>query len=124
MMAKNSFIRFAEMFKTKKEMRVVSITGRLMIAECTGTIHFTDLQFQEGDRLTGYTVHTSKMLARFRENGEPVPPRHYKGVVRTSETVISFNLGKHPLASTAIFIPCQTWRQAVLSFPRAWAGTK
>ena len=34
--------------------------------------------------LTGYTVHTSKMLTKMQENGQPVPPRHYNGVVRNS----------------------------------------
>ncbi len=94
MMAENSFIRFAETFKIKEEMRVVSVTVRLMIADCTGTIYFTDLQFQEGDQLTGYTVHTGKMLMKFKENVEPVPPRHYNGVMRTAEKVILFSLGK------------------------------
>lgn len=68
-MAKNSFIRFAETLMIKKEMRVVSITVRLMITDCTGTIYFTDLQLQDGDQLTGYTVHTSKMLTKMQENG-------------------------------------------------------
>ncbi|ABZ85379.1 hypothetical protein HM1_2870 [Heliomicrobium modesticaldum Ice1] len=107
MMAKNSFIRFAETFKIKEEMRVVSITVRLMIADCTGTIYFTDLQLQEGDRLTGYTVHTSKMLMKLRENGEIVPPRHYNGVVRTAETVILFNLGKTSAGLDCYIYPVQ-----------------
>ncbi|WP_041313982.1 hypothetical protein [Heliomicrobium modesticaldum] len=106
-MAKNSFIRFAETFKIKEEMRVVSITVRLMIADCTGTIYFTDLQLQEGDRLTGYTVHTSKMLMKLRENGEIVPPRHYNGVVRTAETVILFNLGKTSAGLDCYIYPVQ-----------------
>ena len=73
-MAKNSFIRFAETLMIKKEMRVVSITVRLMITDCTGTIYFTDLQFQEGDQLTGYTVHTSKMLAKCRKTDSQFRP--------------------------------------------------
>jgi len=107
MMAKNSFIRFAETFKIKEEMRVVSITVRLIIADCTGTIYFTDLQFQEGDQLTGYTVHTSKMLTKMQENGQPVPPRHYNGVVQTAETVILFNLGKTSAGLDCYIYPIQ-----------------
>lgn len=106
-MAKNSFIRFVETLIIKKEMRVVSITVRLMITDCTGTIYFTDLQLQDGDLLTGYTVHTNSMLAKFRENGEPVPPRHYNGVVRTAETVILFNLGKTSAGLDCYIYPIQ-----------------
>ena len=106
-MAKNSFIRFAETLMIKKEMRVVSITVRLMITDCTGTIYFTDLQLQDGDQLTGYTVHTSKMLTKMQENGQPVPPRHYNGVVRTAETVILFNLGKTSAGLDCYIYPIQ-----------------
>jgi hypothetical protein len=106
-MAKNSFIRFAETLIIKKELRVASITIRLMITDCTGTIYFTDLQLQEGDQLTGYTVHTSKMLTKMQENGQPVPPRHYNGVVRTAETVILFNLGKTSAGLDCYIYPIQ-----------------
>ena len=106
-MAKNSFIRFAETLMIKKEMRVVSITVRLMITDCTGTIYFTDLQLQDGDQLTGYTVHTSKMLTKMQENGQPVPPRYYNGVVRTAETVILFNLGKTSVGLDCYIYPIQ-----------------
>ena len=106
-MAKNSFIRFAETLMIKKEMRVVSITVRLMITDCTGTIYFTDLQLQDGDQLTGYTVHTSKMLTKMQENGQPVPPRYYNGVVRTAETVILFNLGKTSAGLDCYIYPIQ-----------------
>lgn len=106
-MAKNSFIRFAETLMIKKEMRVVSITVRLMITDCTGIIYFTDLQLQDGDQLTGYTVHTSKMLTKMQENGQPVPPRHYNGVVRTAETVILFNLGKTSAGLDCYIYPIQ-----------------
>jgi hypothetical protein len=106
-MAKNSFIRFAETLMIKKEMRVVSITVRLMITDCTGIIYFTDMQLQDGDQLTGYTVHTSKMLTKMQENGQPVPPRHYNGVVRTAETVILFNLGKTSAGLDCYIYPIQ-----------------
>ncbi len=102
-----NFIRFSESIKIKKEMRVAGITVRLLITDCTGTIYFTDLQFQEGDRLTGYTIHTSKMLMKLRENGEIVPPRHYNGVVRTAETVILFNLGKTSAGLDCYIYPIQ-----------------
>ena len=102
-----NFIRFSESIKIKKEMRVAGITVRLLITDCIGTIYFTDLQLQDGDQLTGYTVHTSKMLMRMQENGQPVPPRHYNGVVRTAETVILFNLGKTSAGLDCYIYPMQ-----------------
>ena len=102
-----NFIRFSESIKIKKEMRVAGITVRLLITDCIGTIYFTDLQLQDGDQLTGYTVHTSKMLMRMQENGQPVPPRHYNGVVRTAETVILFNLGKTSAGLDCYIYPIQ-----------------
>ena len=48
------FTRFSETILTKQDQRVVSITVKPMISDCTGRIYFTDLMVQEGDRLTGY----------------------------------------------------------------------
>lgn len=56
-MLTNNFIRFSESIKTREDMRIVSVTIRPLIADCTGVIYFTDLQLQEGSRLTGYTPH-------------------------------------------------------------------
>ena len=83
----DNFIRFAESVKVKSDMRVVSVTVRPLIADCTGAIYFTDLQIQEGDKLTGYTPHSTTMI---RESDNPV--RFHNGVVRSGETVIIFNL--------------------------------
>jgi len=101
------FSRFAETIQIKSDKHVAGVTVTLKLSDCTGTINFTDLQFREGDRLTGYTVHTSKMLAKFRENGEIVPPRHYNGVVRTAETVILFNMGKTSAGLDCYIYPMQ-----------------
>lgn len=61
----NNFIRFSESIKTREDMHVVSVTIRPLIADCTGNIYFTDLQLQEGSRLTGYTPHgVSGILSR------------------------------------------------------------
>jgi len=54
-MVTNNFIRFAEVIKLKEEKRIVNVTLRPLIADCTGEIYYTDLQLQEGDKLTGYT---------------------------------------------------------------------
>ena len=45
------FTRFSETILTKQDQRVVSITVKPMISDCTGRIYFTDLMVQEGDRL-------------------------------------------------------------------------
>jgi len=83
----NNFIRFAEVIKTKEEKRIVSITMRPLIFDCTGEIYFTDIQLQEGDKLTGYTPHTTTML-----KNSPNPARYHNGVVRSGDTIIIFNL--------------------------------
>ena len=87
------FTRFSETILTKQDQRVVSITVKPMISDCTGRIYFTDLMVQEGDRLTGYVINTETILQKYREDGSIVPPRFYNGVVRSAETVVLFNLG-------------------------------
>lgn len=85
----NNFIRFSESIKTREDMRVVSITVRPLISDCTGSIYFTDLQLQEGSRLTGYTPHTTTML----KNGEN-PPRYFNAVVRSGDTLVIHTSGE------------------------------
>ncbi len=57
-----TFTRFAETIHCKEDKRVVSVTVKLLLGDCTGTVYFTDIQAQEGDRLTGYTINTETML--------------------------------------------------------------
>ena len=71
------FTRFSETILTKQDQRVVSITVKPMISDCTGRIYFTDLMVQEGDRLTGYVINTETILQKYREDGSIVPPRFY-----------------------------------------------
>lgn len=85
----DNFIRFSESVKTRENMRVVSITVRPLISDCTGAIYFTDLQLQEGSRLTGYTPHTTTML----KNGEN-PPRYFNAVVRSGDTLVIHTSGE------------------------------
>lgn len=88
------FTRFAETLECKKEMRVVSVIVKPLVSDCTGRIWFTDLMLQEGDRLTGYVIHSGTLMEKYREDGEIVPPRFYNGLVRSSGTVVIFNLGQ------------------------------
>ena len=41
------FTRFSETILTKQAQRVVSITVKPLISDCTGRIYFTDLMVQE-----------------------------------------------------------------------------
>jgi len=118
------FSRFAETIQIKSDKHVAGVTVTLKLSDCTGTIYFTDLQFQEGSRLTGYTVHSGKMLEKFRENGEAVPPAIITAWCEQRRPSFYSTWAKHPQDSTAIYIPYRIWRQAALSFHRAWAHTR
>lgn len=109
------FTRFSETILTKEERRVVSITVRPLISDCTGRIYFTDLMVQEGDRLTGYVIHTETLLQKYRENGAILPPRFYNGVVRSAETVVLFNLGTTTAGLDVSIYPVQDMAASSLS---------
>nr|DAP40071.1 MAG TPA: hypothetical protein [Caudoviricetes sp.] len=85
-MANPAFIRLAEVINKKQDMRVVSITVKPTVTNCSGTIWFTDLMLQEGPALTGYVPHTENRLTE----GSKV---WFNGVVRSEETVIICNQG-------------------------------
>ena len=109
------FTRFSETILTKDERRVVSITVRPLISDCTGRIYFTDLMVQEGDRLTGYVIHTETLLHKYRENGAILPPRFYNGVVRSAATVVLFNLGTTTAGLDVSIYPVQDMAAGSLS---------
>lgn len=92
-MGKVRFVRLAEVINRKEDMRVVSVTVKPTIADCSGTVYVTDLQLQEGPALTGYAPHTEICLEKYREDGSVKAPVWFNGVVRGEETVILFNLG-------------------------------
>ena len=85
-MANPVFIRLAEVINKKQDMRVVSVTVKPTLTNCSGTIWFTDLMLQEGPALTGYVPHTERRLVE----GDKV---WFNGVVRSKETVIICNVG-------------------------------
>lgn len=114
-MQESNFIRFAEVIKVKSEKHIVSITVRPIITNCTGSIYFTDLQLQEGDKLTGYTLHTETFLKH-----SPNPVRFHNGVVRSGDTIIIFNLGETSSGLDCYIYPCKLWKLAVFSFHRGW----
>nr|DAQ42345.1 MAG TPA: hypothetical protein [Caudoviricetes sp.] len=83
-----SFIRFSSTIKVKSQNRVVSVTVRPVISNCTGDIYYTDIQLQEGRILTSYTPHVSAMINAYSKS-----PNYHNGIVRSNATVIVFNLG-------------------------------
>lgn len=86
-MADPAFIRLAEVINKKRNMRVMSITVKPTITNCSGTIWFTDLQLQDAPALTGYTPHTEVRL-------EKMDKVWFNGVVRSAATAVLFNLGE------------------------------
>ena len=90
------FTRFVETIDKKKDMRIVSVTIKPVVAECTGTFWFTDLMLQEGKKLSGYVPHTETALKTYATGDEyaVTGKRFFNGIVRGSATCIIFNLGK------------------------------
>lgn len=129
-MGKVRFVRLAEVVGRKQDMRVVSVTVKPTITDCSGTVYVTDLQLQEGSALTGYAPHTEKCLEKYREDGNVKAPVWFNGVVRGEETVILFNLGttsagldihlypKPPMAAGSVSL-CQGVGGQKVSFPQA-----
>jgi hypothetical protein len=90
------FTRFTETIEKKEKKRIVSITVKPQAADCTGTVWFTDLMLQEGDRLSGYVANTETLQKAYATGDEYAVSgkRFYNGIVRGSMTCIIFNLGK------------------------------
>jgi len=115
----NNFIRFSESIKAKEEKRVVSVTARPSITDCSGEVYFTDLQLQEGDRLSGYTPHTETML-----RNSPNPVHHHNGVVRSGDTIIIFNLGETSTALDCYIYPIQSMEAGSISLSQGAGSHK
>lgn len=56
------FTRFTETITKKQDKRVVNITVKPTITDCTGLVWFTDLMLQEGDKVTGFVISTETFL--------------------------------------------------------------
>ncbi len=48
--------------------RVVSITVRVFVNDCTGTIYITDMLFQDGSLTSGWVGHVSEI--EWTQNGD------------------------------------------------------
>ena len=93
-MAKVKFIRLAEVINKKQDKRVMSVSIKPTLYDCTGMIWFTDIQLQEGPVLNGYAPHTESRLEKLKKDGSIKNPVWFNGVVRSEETIILFNVGE------------------------------
>ena len=50
------FTRFSETITKKQDKRIVNITVKPTVIDCTGSVWFTDLMLQEGDKVTGFMI--------------------------------------------------------------------
>ena len=87
------FTRFAETITKKQDKRVVNITVKPTVTDCTGTVWFTDLMLQEGDKVTGFAINTGTLLKKYDGDDPTTGKRFYNGIVRSTATCIIYNLG-------------------------------
>src|SRR5690625_1409019 len=99
------FTRFSETIRVKEDKRVVNVTLKLFVTDCTGTIYYTDIQLQEGDKLTGYVLNTETSLEKYREESGVLPVRFYNGGVGGKERIAKFILGTTPQDLNGIIKP-------------------
>ena len=59
------FTRFTETITKKQNKRVINITVKPTITDCTGSVWFTDLMLQEGDKVTGFVINTETLLEKY-----------------------------------------------------------
>ncbi|MDO4306978.1 MAG: hypothetical protein Q4C77_09090 [Eubacteriales bacterium] len=94
-MGRSSFVRLAEVINKHQEKRVVSVTVKPTLTDCSGTLWITDLMLQEGMPVTGYMPQTEDgYLAKWDGDAENESFAWYNGIVRSEATVILFNLGE------------------------------
>lgn len=130
-MDRSSFVRLAEVINKHQEKRVVSVTVKPTLTDCSGTLWITDLMLQERMPVTGYTPQTKDgYLAKWDGDEENESIVWYNGVVRSEETVILFNLGstsagldihlypKSDMAAGSVSL-CQGVGGQKVSFPNA-----
>ncbi len=86
------FMRLIKKLERQKDKRIKSITVTPTISGCTGEIHVTDMQLQEGNSPTGYTLET-KMLSKKTDGGNAVPSIFFNGIIRENAIIIYPNTG-------------------------------
>ena len=123
-MASTRFISLAEVINKKQDKRVMSVSIKPTIYDCTGTIWFTDIQLQEGPALNGYLPHTESRLLKLREGGSIKAPVWFNGVVRSEETIILFNVGETSTGLDIHIYPKATMAAGTVKLCQGVAGQK
>lgn len=80
--------RYAKCVEKAENKRVVSITVRPVVHDCTGDLWITDISLQEGDCVTGYAYHTEGMLKKYNGDGAVEGKRFFNGIIRGTNTII------------------------------------
>ena len=111
------FTRFTEIISKKKPKRIVNITVKPVVTDCTGKFWFTDLMFQEGTQLSEYVINTETMLKNYATDDEyaVTEKRFYNGIVRGSATCIILNNGKTSTGLDWKIIPNQNMKSGSIS---------
>lgn len=111
------FTRFTETIDKKEKKRIVSITIKPCVTDCEGSVWFTDLMLQEGDRLSGYVINTGTVLGKHATGDEyaVTGKRFYNGIVRGSATCVIFNLGTTSTGLDWKVIPNQNMKAQSIS---------
>lgn len=111
------FTRFTETIRKKEKKRIVSVTLKPQVKDCTGTVWFTDLMLQEGDRLSGYVINTETLQKTYATGDEYAVSgkRFYNGIVRGSMTCVIFNLGKTTVGLDWKITPNQNMKAGSIS---------
>ena len=111
------FTRFTETIDKKEKKRIVSITVEPCVIDCEGSVWFTDLMLQEGDRLSGYVINTETLLKKHATGDEyaVTGKRFYNGIVRGSATCVIFNLGTTSTGLDWKVVPNQNMKTGTIS---------
>ncbi len=99
----------------KQKKRIVSITVEYLVSDSTGTIWFTDLMLQEGNKLSGYVSHTDALLKKYSGENDVTGKRFYNGLVRSNADCIIFNLGSTAAGLDYKIYPNQNMKSGSIS---------
>ena len=107
-----AFTRFTETIHCKEDKRVVSVTVKLLLEDCTGTVYFTDIQAQEGNRLLVIQL-IQKHASKIPGGRTIVPARFITEWFVAERRLFSSIWVQLPQVLTVISILYRIWLQAV-----------
>src|SRR5699024_4603291 len=116
------FTRFSETIRVKEDKRVVNVTLKLLVTDCTVTIDYTDIQLQEGDKLTGYVLNTETSLEKYREESGVLPVRFYKEVIRSKETNVIYNMETTSAVLDCHITPLQSMKAVSIKLSQGYGS--